>query len=354
MGSFTGPHSSKNGDGAISRRRRERRIRYGDRRFAAASALQGNRVAANRARRALSGVAAAFRRPQRVAALLVVVFRTPPVYLLVSESLAGQALRAYFNQRVLGLIPKNRLCQGVLTLPDHRSEYLRGRRRHALRTNLRKAAAAGITCEVLDDDSLAVDAVEAITRSSRKGPLATADVNYFRSLLANPGMTLLVARDTDGFPRAVTAAVIDEMVCLTEWSTSNSHEARWALHDHLVDFLITRGVRYLISSGEGPFGALGFTTNVQHYQHLLGYELRHVMQARPVRETRRRRLAAALAVVACTVVAIAPRAAADAGPAAPVFRMIPQGGSQVFSNRLTSCVGPGGGAQKPSGNQRPY
>jgi hypothetical protein len=248
--------------------------------------------------------------------------RTPPLHVFLSGSSAGQALRAYFDQRLLGVVPKNRLCQGVLVLPEHRSDYLRGRRRHALRTNLRRAATAGISCEVMEDGSRAVEAVEMVTQSRRKGPLAAADVSYFRSLLLKPGMTLLVARDREGCPRAVLAAVIDETVCLWEWATSNCHEARWALHDHLVDLLIDRGVKYLVSSGEGPFGALGFTTNVQHYQHLIGYELRHVKpDPRPVRVTRRRRLVASLVVaVVATMAAIAPHAAAGAATPGPVNR----------------------------------
>lgn len=158
-----------------------------------------------------------------------------------------------------------------------------------------------------------------VTQSRRKGPLAATDVSYFRSLLDKPGMTLLVARDREGCPRAVLAAVIDEKVCLWEWATSNNHEARWALHDHLVGVLIDRGVKYLISSGEGPFGALGFTSNVQHYQHLIGYELRHVRPERPVRQerperpvrvTRKRRLLASLVVALATSAAIVPRAMA--------------------------------------------
>ena len=164
-------------------------------------------------------------------------------------------------------------------LPEHRSDHLRGRHRHALRNNLRKAAAGGIRCEVLDEGSRAVEAIGIITRTRRQGPLAAADLSDLRSSLSRPEVTLLVARDETGHPRAAIAAVIDEAVCLIEWATSNSHEARWALHDHLVDVLIARGVKYLLASGEGPFGALGFEPNVLRYQHLLGYELRHL---RPV------------------------------------------------------------------------
>lgn len=317
MRSFTAARRSKKREDTTSDKASGGPIRYGGRWFSEASALQGDRGSATRARRALTCVGAAFRGPQRVAAFVVVLLRTPSVDVFVSGSLAGQALRAYFNQHFLGVFPKNRLCQGVLVLPQHRSDYLRGRRRHALRTNLRRAAAAGIRCEVIDDGLWAVEAVEVITRSRRRAPLAEAELSDVRSIFARREMTLLAARDEHGRPLGVVAAVIDEMVCLIEWTTSNSREARWALHDHLVDVLIGRGVRYLLARGEGPFGALGFTANVQHYQHLLGYELRHLIQARPVRATRRRRLVASLAVVAATVAAIAPRAVANTGVPRP-------------------------------------
>lgn len=97
------------------------------------------------------------------------------------------------------------------------------------------------------------------------------------ALFARPEMTLLVARDKPGRPLAVAAAVIDDAVCLIEVAVASSHEARWALHDHLVRILIARGVRYLLAEGNGPFGALGFAPDVHHYQHLLGYQLRHLV-----------------------------------------------------------------------------
>lgn len=148
--------------------------------------------------------------------------------------------------------------------------------------------------------------------------MADAEVSYLRSIFGRPEMTLLVARNQDDRPLAVMAAVVDEMVCLIEWTTSNDREARWALHDHLVDVLIGRHVKYLLARSPGPFGAFGFTTNVQHYQHLLGYDLRHVIHQSPARVTRRRRLVASLVVVAATVAAIAPRVAASPGSPAPV------------------------------------
>jgi hypothetical protein len=136
--------------------------------------------------------------------------------------------------------------------------------------------------------------------------------DHFCARVTRPEMTVTVARGPDGAPLAVLAATIDDSVCAIGFAMATCHEARWALHDHLVRVLIARHVRYLLVDGGGPFGALGFEANVQHYQHLLGYELRHVIPARPHRATRRRRLIASLVVVAAAVAAVAPRAAAYA------------------------------------------
>jgi hypothetical protein len=140
------------------------------------------------------------------------------------------------------------------------------------------------------------------------------------AFFARPETTVVIARDEQGRPLAYAAAIIDDTVCLIGSALATCHEARWALHDHLVQILIARGVRYLLAEGGGLFGALGFATNVQHYQHLLGYELRHVIPAGTRRNTRRRRLAASLVVAAAVVAAVVPRATAGTVPLTPVGR----------------------------------
>jgi hypothetical protein len=122
----------------------------------------------------------------------------------------------------------------------------------------------------------------------------------WRASLAPPHVTLMVARDKRGRPQALAGVVIDDSVCLIVLAVAISHEARWALHDHLVRTLIARRVRYLVAEGGGPFGALGFTANVQHYQHLLGYELRHLIPRRPDAMMWRRRRLASLVVATVT------------------------------------------------------
>ena len=229
-------------------------------------------------RRLASLFAAALLRPRQAVALIALLLRTRKVRVVVSTSPAGQALRVYFDERALGLFPCNRLCRAVLVLPENHSEYLRGRRRQALRTNLRKAEALGIGCETISNPSDALDEITEIETYRRVRP-AWAQLPlppYWRTVLDGPEITLLIARDRLGHPLAAMAAVIDDAICVVRVAVASSHEARWALHDYLVRVLIGRGVSYLLVDGGGPFGALGFDANVQHYQRLLGYELRHV------------------------------------------------------------------------------
>jgi hypothetical protein len=221
---------------------------------------------------------AAMLRPQRGVALIALLFRTPTEHVVLSTSLPGQALSDYLDKRSFGVFPNNRLCRGVLVLPDRHPDYLRGRHRQALRTNLRRAQATGVRCETIHDARCAFDAVTEIVKH-RHRPLTGGEpavLATWPAMLAAPEMTLVVARDRFRYPLALAAAVIDDAICLVRVAVASSHEARWALHDHLVRVLIARGVRYLVVDGGGPFGALGFDEGVCHYQRLLGYELRHI------------------------------------------------------------------------------
>lgn len=252
--------------------------------FAAASALplDGGLF---RPRRLATLVAASLRRPGQALALLVVLSRTPSERVVLSTSVTGQALIEYFGERSFGVFPQNRLCRGVLVLPDHHSDYLRGRRRQALRTNLRRAESAGIECEAITDPQAAFAEVERIV-DQRQVPLTPEELPVlasWRAVVEQPEMTLFMARDRLGCPLAIIGAVIDDDVCVIRLALASSHDARWALHDHLVRTLIARGVSYVLGEGGGPFGALGFDSNIHHYQHLLGYELRHLRPHTPRR-----------------------------------------------------------------------
>ena len=257
----------------------DRRLRYGGPWFSAASALpiEGDMVRVGPLCRFL---AAALRRPSRIAALIALLLRTRLVSLELSNSLPGRALCEYFSDRSFGLFPRHQRFQGVLVLPRDHAVYLRGHRRQALRTNLRHAAAAGISCEEITDRSRGLDDVADIV-GQRDESMTEDEANAWRERVAQPELTLVVARSANGCPLAAAGVVVDDTVCLIRFAVASDHWARWALHDHLVRLLIARGVSYLLVEGGGPFGALEFEANVQHYQHLLGYELRHLTLSTP-------------------------------------------------------------------------
>ena len=76
-------------------------------------------------------LAAAVRRPRRLAALVVLLLKTRSEHPPLSPSPAGRTLALYFGERFLGVFPQNRLCRAVLLLPSDHAEYLRGRRQFA-------------------------------------------------------------------------------------------------------------------------------------------------------------------------------------------------------------------------------
>jgi hypothetical protein len=181
----------------------------------------------------------------------------------------------------LGVVPHNRLCRGVLVLPANGADYLRGRARHALRNNLRRAERAGISCQHFNDPAEAVAVMQAIYLDRQwidASALASMTARW-SAIFNRPEVTLLVARDPSGQALAIAATVVDEEVCLFRAGFAVSHEASWALHQYLVRELTDRDVRYLVGHDGGPFGALALAPSLQYYQRLLGYQICHV---RPV------------------------------------------------------------------------
>lgn len=277
------------------RRARGRLLRYGGPWFAAASALPvGGGLGRPRSLARL--LAAVVTRPWRLVALLGLLLRSPTIDVVLSESAAGEQLRERLGQRFLRVFPQQRLCRGVLILPDDDRDYLRGRHRRAVRNNLRRAAAAGIHCEGVSEPADALLALREILQD-RHAPMTAADriglSDRWPAVLARPEVSTWVARSRTGAALAVAGAVIDEQVCVLLLAVASSHAARWALHHHLVELLIARRVRYLLAADGGPFGALGLHPDVQYFQHLLGYDVCHVVSRPRARTTGSRRYPAA-------------------------------------------------------------
>lgn len=256
-----------------------RYLRYGGPWFAVASALPVARGLSRPSALARLCVAV-LARPWRLVALIGLLVGSPRIEVALSDSVAGEVLREHFARRFLGLIPQTRLCRGVLPLPDDEGDYLRGRHRRALRNNLRRAAAAGVRCEREGCADVALEATREVLLHRRAGVTVADGVGlaqHWPSVFARPEVTTLVARDAARRASAVTAVVTDDEICVILLAVASSHEARWALHYHLVQTLIARRVKYLLAVDGGPLGALGLPPEVQYYQHLLGYACCHVV-----------------------------------------------------------------------------
>jgi hypothetical protein len=103
-----------------------------------------------------------------------------------------------------------------------------------------------------------------------------------------------------------------------------------------------------VAAADGPFGALSFASNVQHYQHLLGYELLHMIPetGRPIRQKWRRLTSIIAAAAAIGTLLVVPVADGTTGSAnrpsgatwttPPPVRVAPAG-----------CSPPGRGQQLP-------
>lgn len=178
-----------------------------------------------------------------------------------------------------------RLAQSVLDVADE-ERHLRGRSRQALRTNVRRARAAGLVCgeaigsAELDELDRAVQSRWA-SQPEPHGPYAP--------LFGRPGQLTVAVRDPGGAPLAVAAATI-----VGDWAhldlfvkLADPGEARFLLHVFLLERLRERRVRRLVTT---PL--LRLSPGLRYLHGLLGYAPTNLVVRRPSRGARRRALAA--------------------------------------------------------------
>jgi hypothetical protein len=240
-----------------------REQQYGGRTFAAASGFLGRAAPGFTGRRR-------FRSGRDVvtgiAASATVLARLPRTSLSLSDSPSGRAIRAHLTQRRFGVIPTYRIAQGVLPIPGSLDEYLRGRSRQAVRTNIGHARALGIRCVPLSDVS------------QRRAYAALVDPDLTdpwkrEQLLTRPEACCWIALDAGERPVGLAVVSIDVEAAILWSLTGHESPARWLLHTHVVDTLATAGVRHLVVNARmAPLLPPG----IQYFQRLLGYRVVHV------------------------------------------------------------------------------
>jgi hypothetical protein len=178
-----------------------------------------------------------------------VLLRALPVRSVsLSDSPAGQQMRAWF--RPDRMLPFDRAPIALLDLPATPAEYLRGRSRQALRTNLKRAAAVGITCTSITSDQEVRRVADAI--ATGRGTVADELVPGNEG--PGPERRFSAAYDISGQPLALGQTILDGpqaglLLMLTAIDHPDARIGRYALHTHLVTDLVEQGASSLLVAG---------------------------------------------------------------------------------------------------------
>jgi hypothetical protein len=201
--------------------------------------------------------------PVGAVATALLLSRLPTLTVRLSDSPAGVRLRTHFEDRLWG-IRHSRLAQGVLVLPEIPGRYLRGRSRQALRTNIHKARAAGISCQRLDY----LDQRRAATLDLRER--AGDRVHWPDERFCLPGDAWWAARDRRGQAVALAQITVDRDWALLQLLVSTHRPSRYLLHSEVVEALVASRVRYLtVSTAMAPL----LEPSLQYWQRLLGFQV---------------------------------------------------------------------------------
>ncbi len=208
-----------------------------------------------------SRVCLAARHPLLTLSYARLVTTLPPLDVTLSTDPGGQYL-----SRQLGGSWRRAASHVALTLPPTLAEYLRGRSRQAVRTNVRHAHALGLVARQLAVDETA-SAVRDYERQSdfHAEALGLSDrdtVPYTRwwSVSDDVGHTLalgLVVPDREAALLRVLIGPKDRSV---------AHQSRYLLHTTLVGDLIADGVRHLLVEA-----IMGAPAGHKYFAARLGY-----------------------------------------------------------------------------------
>jgi hypothetical protein len=233
-----------------------RELRYGSWEFGAASDLARHLPNSFPAPALIGRVA----RQPAMLRVLAAVWRLPVTDLQVRKEDAD----AWWFRHWFG--PRLRLAWAVLDLPATEEQYLVGRPKQALRTNLRHAHALGVTSSRVTYERW-FEAASAImwARGEKPGPEQDKP---------GPGQqaAYYVARDARGTPLAFAgAALFGQFAALFALVSRPERQpdaswARYQLHTCLALDLGCSGAEYLLTGS-----ALRESPGNQYFQHLLGY-----------------------------------------------------------------------------------
>ncbi|MGL4305530.1 MAG: hypothetical protein ACRCSF_05185, partial [Mycobacteriaceae bacterium] len=170
----------------------------------------------------------------------------------------------------------NQFAISILPLPTTYAQYLRGRSRRAVRTNLRRSLARGTVCSIITNHELRTKIVQDIMAQRKEDPSELLD----RAESSHINRTFFVAQDNTGKTLAIAEIILDKdwvglVTLITAHNGLETKDARYQLHSHIVEYLIAHKKQYLFIGGN----ALPLAPNLHYFQQILGYKLFRVQLA---------------------------------------------------------------------------
>lgn len=240
---------------------RRRELRYGSWEFRAASDLARHLPNSSPAAALIASVV----RQPAILWVLAAIWRLPVTDLRVRQADAD----AWWFRHWFG--PRRKLAWAVLDLPAAEEQYLVGRPRQALRTNLHHARALGVTSSRVTYETW-FEAVSAVLGARGDKPGPEQDRPGPRQYAA-----YYVARDACGTPLAFAgAALFGHFAALFALVSRPDRQpdaswARYQLHTFVALDLGCSEVEHLLTGS-----ALREPAGTQYFQHLLGYRARNL------------------------------------------------------------------------------
>ncbi len=201
-----------------------------------------------------------------VRSLWSVMTSLPRLSVTLTSSPNGREIDRQLSLRRWG-VPKNRIAQAVMPVPASEEAYLRDGHR-IVRRQVRRARAAGVSCEVLRGEG---------ERAGVRRSLAPRmpGLNGWLDVLPYPSDACWwVARSANGDPIGLAVVVADSDWALLRILLSKDHPARYLLHTEIALALGRTGVRYLMTSS--PM-VPRMEPNVRYFQWMLGYQVAHLV-----------------------------------------------------------------------------
>jgi len=167
----------------------------------------------------------------------------PELEIHLTPDISGKIIREYIDSKKLFSSRKSAAC--VLVLPEETKDYISGRSKQSLRTNIRKADTSNLRVYRLSDSEIDPMVARAISEQAQIKHLGALARDKIRI-----GVKNWVAVDAEeqiiGFARIQTDRDVAMIKCLVSIEDNNRSIVRWKLSYDIFAECIQSGIKYVI------------------------------------------------------------------------------------------------------------